>query len=212
VIVTEAFATEPFTVDTQKFPFSPIGYEVVALHRESRSGGPSIPDQTFISQCVGMDEIEVQALAEHINENPGVFLRGAEWKDVQIEDDGPRVRNLYCNLPNGSTLSFRGISGGETGAVLIDLAIARAKLLAVHRPTLLMIETGGLSMDEKFLSRFLEVLAAPDTPFQSIIVTTELQHDEHWGGWQVIRLKREQSLGKEGQFTEIIVGDVHRIP
>lgn len=201
-----------FTLDTQKFPFSPIGYEVVAPHRESRSGGASVPDQTFISQCLGMDEIEVQALAEYINESPGVFLKGAEWKDVQIEDDEPLVRNLYCTLPNGHTLPFRGISGGETGAVLIDLAIARAKLMAVHRPTLLIIETGGLSMREKFLSLFLEALAAPDTPFQSIIVTTELQDDEVWGGWQVIRLMRETSLGIGGQLTEIIVGDVHRIP
>lgn len=67
-------------------------------------------------------------------------------------------------------------------------------------------------MGEKFLSRFLEVLAAPDTPFQSIIITTELQDDELWGGWQVIRLKREPNLGIGGQLTEIIVGDVHRTP
>ena len=67
-------------------------------------------------------------------------------------------------------------------------------------------------MEEKFLSLFLKALAAPDTPFQSVVVTTELEDDEVWGGWQVIRLKREQSLGVEGQFTEIIVGDVHHTP
>jgi len=198
-----------FTLDTQKFPFSPIGYEVVALRRESRFGGPSEPDHTFISQCLGMDEIEVQALAEHINESPGVFLKGAGWEEVQIEDEGPLVRTLYCKLPNGHTLSFRALSGGETGAVLVDLAIARARLLAAHRPTLLIIETAGLSMEEKFLSLFLKALAAPDTPFQSIVVTTELEDDELWGGWQVIRLNRQTTLGVEGQFTDIVVGDVH---
>jgi hypothetical protein len=201
-----------FTLDTQKFPFSPIGYEVAALRRESRSGGPSEPDQVFISQCLGMDEIEVQALAEYINESPGVFLKGAGWDDVQIEEDGPLVRTLNCKLPNGHMRPFRALSGGETGAVLADLAIARARLLAVHRPTLLIIETDGLSMDEKFLSLYLRVLAAPDTPFQSIVVTTELEDNELWGGWQVIRLQRESSVSTEAQLTEIIVGDVHRHP
>lgn len=201
-----------FTLDKQKFPFSPVGYEVSALRRESRFGGASEPDQIFISKCLGMDEIEVQALAEHINESPGIFLKGAGWEEVQIEEDGPLVRTLNCKLPNGHTLSFRGLSGGESGAVLMDLAIARAKLLAAHRPTLLMIETGGLSMGEKFLSLFLKALAAPDSPFQSIVVTNELEDNEVWGGWQVIRLKREGSLGLEGQLTEITVGDVHRIP
>jgi hypothetical protein len=201
-----------FTLDAQKFPFSPVGYEVSALRRDSRSGAPSEPDQTFVGQCLGMDEVEVQALAEYINENSGIFLKGAGWKEIQIEDDGPLVRTLHCKLPNGHTLPFRNLSGGETGAVLMDLAIARARLLAAYRPTLLIIETGGLSMGEKFLSLFLKALAAPDTPFQSVVVTTELEDDEVWGGWQVIRLKREQSLGVEGQFTEVIVGDVHSCP
>ena len=62
-----------FTLDAQKFPFSPIGYEVSALRRESQFGTPSEPDQASIGRCLGMDEIEVQALADYINENPGIF-------------------------------------------------------------------------------------------------------------------------------------------
>lgn len=200
-----------FTLDSQKFPFNPIGYEISALRRESRSGGLSVPDQTFISQCLGMDEIEVQALAEHINESPGVFLKGTEWEDVEDENGGDPVRRLNCLLPNGDKLPFRGISGGESGAVLVDLAIARAKFFAIHCPTLLIIETSGLSMEEKFLSLFLNALSSPDIPFQSIVVTTGLEDDAVWGGWQVIRLNRPASFGVEGQFTEIVVGDMHAV-
>jgi hypothetical protein len=83
--------------------------------------------------------------------------------------------------------------------------------LAVHRPTLLIIETGGLSMEEKFLSDFLTALSSPDYPFQSIVVTTDLEDDAVWGGWQVIRLNRPTRLGVDGQFTEVVVGKLHAV-
>jgi hypothetical protein len=200
-----------FTVDNRKFPFSPIGYQVCALRCERRSAEPSEGDQTFIGKCLRMDEIAVQALTDHINQSPGIFLKGADWKEIVDEESRKSVRHLNCLLPNDHWLTFREISGGEAGAVLMDLAIARARVLAVHRPTLLIIETGGLSMEEKFLSDFLTALSSPDYPFQSIVVTTDLEDDAVWGGWQVIRLNRATRLGVEGQFTEVVVGELHDV-
>ncbi len=199
-----------FTLDKQKFPFSPVGYAVATLRGDRRSGGPSEGDQIFIAKCLGMDEIEIQALADYINESPGIFLKGTDWREVEIDEGGDLVRCLYCRVPDiDRFVPFRALSGGETGAVLFDLAVARARLLAAYRPTLLIIETDGLSMSEGFLSLFLSALSSPDTPFQSIVVTTRLEDDTVWGGWQVIRLKRAASIGVEGQFTEITVGDMH---
>jgi hypothetical protein len=197
-----------FTLDKQNFPFSPVGYAIAALRGE-RFGGPSEGDQIFIAKCLRVDEIEIQALADYINESPGIFLKGTDWQDVEIDEGGDLVRCLYCKLPDSDGLvPFRALSGGETGAVLFDLAVARARLLAAYRPTLLIIETDGLSMTEEFLSLFLSTLSSPDTPFQSIVVTTRLNDCTVWGGWQVIRLNRAASIGVEGQFTEITVGDM----
>jgi len=196
-----------FTVDNRKFPFSPIGYEVSALRCQSLS----LPDgdQTFIAKCLQMDEIGVQALADHINESPGLVLKEAEWGEAENEEGGEPVRYLYCVLADGHKRPFRSLSGGETGAVLVDLAIAKANILAAYRPTLLIIEARGLSMGEEYLSLFLKTLSSPDMPFQSIVVTTQLDDDAVWGGWQVIRLNRPGPLGVRGQFTEIVVGDMH---
>jgi hypothetical protein len=161
-----------------------------------------------------MDEISVRALTDYINESPGIVLKGAEWEESEAEDGQEPTWRLMCRLPNGSRLPFRGISGGESGAVFVDLAIAKAKLLAIHRPTLLIIETGGLSMSEGYLSLFLAALSSPDVPFQSIVVTTELIDDAVWGGWQVIRLDRPPGtpLGTGEQVTEIVVGEMHFEP
>jgi hypothetical protein len=199
-----------FTLDNRRYPFSPIGYEVSALSRESRFLSPAEGDQIFIAKCLQMDEIGVQALADYITESPGIFLKAADWREAEEDEDSEPVRYLYCELADGQKRPFRSLSG-ETGAVLVDLAIARAKILAARRPTLLIIETGGLSMEEKFLSLFLKELSSPDIPFQSIVVTTQLEDDAVWGGWQVIRLNRPAALGVEGQFTEIIVGDMHAV-
>jgi hypothetical protein len=199
-----------FIVDTERFPFSPVGYEISTLRRERHFRSKSDGDHSFIAKCLQMNSVEVQALGDYINESPGVYLKGAEWRDVEDEEGGERTRRLYCLFANGRKGAFAGLSGGEAGAVLFDLAIARARLLAVYRPTLLMVDTGELSMSDEFLSLFLKALSSADIPFQSIVVTTGLRDDADWGGWQVIRLDRPSSLGVEGQLTEITVGDIHR--
>jgi hypothetical protein len=198
-----------FSVDGIEYPFSPIGYEISSVSRDSGFFVAAEGDHAFISKCLQIDEVAVQALADHFDESPGVFLKAASWRDEGDEGNEP-IRRLYCRIGKRTQqVPFRSLSGGESGAVLIDLAIARARILAVHRPTLLTIETGGLSMDEKFLSLFLQELSSPEIPFQSIVVTTQLEDNAVWGGWQVIRLNRPQSADIGEPATEITVGDVH---
>jgi hypothetical protein len=201
-----------FTLNAGRFPFSPIGYEVSALNRESRSRSPSEGDQIYVAKCLQMDEIGVQALADHITENPGIFLKGAEWGEAEDSEGGEPVRYLYCLLPNGYKLPFRSLSSSEQSAVLIDLAIARARILATYRPTLLIIETGGLSMEEGFLSLFLQALSPPDVPFQTIVVTTQLEDGAVWGGWQVIRLNRPGLLVTEDNSPKSFSATCTRLP
>ncbi len=64
-------------------------------------------------------------------------------------------------------------------------------------------------MEEKFLSLFLKELSSPNVPFQSIVVTTQLEDDTVWGGWQVIRLNRPRCSGIGAPLTDVVVGDVH---
>jgi hypothetical protein len=130
-----------FVLDGRKMPFSPIGYEVSALSREPNLH-VSHGDQVFIARCLQMDEISVQSLAEHINECPGIFLKVAEWREERDEESDEPIRCLYCGLANGVTHPFRALSSGESAAVLVDLAMAKARILAAHRPALLIIETG----------------------------------------------------------------------
>ena len=198
-----------FTLDDQKFPFSPVGYEISAIHEDiKRVRGDE--DHILVAGSLGMNPIDVQALAEHINDNPGVFLKGAHWEDIKDDDTGKKFRELKCVLDGSHQgASFKSLSGGETGAVLLDLAIARAKILASYRPTLLTIETSGLSMSPEFLSQYLVALSSPDTPFQTIFVTTALDEKAAWGGWQVIRLSRPRMAQLGMQETEIVVGEIH---
>ncbi|MEZ5892586.1 MAG: ATP-binding protein [Parvularculaceae bacterium] len=190
------------TLDGKAFPFSPIGYEVVTLlsAREVQASWEE-GDHIYIAKRLNIDAIEAQALTDFIASDQGVFLKGAAWEDVQDEDAEKPVRQLRCNLMKNFTQLFRTLSGGETGAVLLDLAVARATILSTYRPTLLIVETSAISMDPVFLSQFLEALSSPLVPFQSIFVTTELDEEAAWGGWQIIRLDRQNSEG-----TEIALG------
>jgi hypothetical protein len=203
-----------FVLGSRKLPFCPIGYEVAVVAQERRSFNPPKGDLAFIAKCLQMDEIGVQALADYITEHPGIFLKGVKWNEPEIDQnsaDDERLWYLDCVLPNGDQRPLRLLSSSETGAVLADLAIARAKILAMSRPTMLIIEAGSFSMSGEFLSLFLNELSSPEIPFQSIVVTTELGDDAIWGGWQVIRLSRPRGGSFGEELTEIVVGDIHAV-
>ena len=190
-----------FTIDDRTFPFSPIQYEVVTVRsgrdvQVARDRG----DHEYIAKRLDIDVIEVQTLAEFIASDPGVYLKGATWEDVEDEDTGNPVRYLRCRALGINGQSFRALSSGEIGAVLLDLAIARATILSSYRPTLLIVDTADLSMDSEFLSQFLNALSSPLITFQSIFVTTQLDEDAAWSGWQRI------CLHKKGAATEIAMG------
>jgi hypothetical protein len=198
-----------FTLEEQKFPFCPIAYEVVYIRAPDRLSNFAESDQEFLAKCLQMDETSVQALADHITENPGIFLNRVEW----VEDDekgsyGVTLRRLYCVVPNGK-FSLRLLGSSATGAVLVDLAIAKAKILARKRPTLLIIEASSFSWAGEFLSMFLNELSSPRMPFQSIVVVSTEAGDAvwggWWGGWQDIRLIQPPGDG----LTEILIGAMH---
>jgi hypothetical protein len=198
-----------FTLELQKFPFCPIAYEVVSIKAPDHPFNFAEGDQAFLAKCLQMDEIGVQALADHITETPGIYLKGVEWSEAEADENGNARRSLYCVLSNGDRFPLRFLGTGATGAVLIDLAIAREKILAINRPTLLIIEATSFSMVGEFLSVFLNELSSPEMPFQSIVVSNELQDDAMWGGWQVIRLSRPLGADPNEQLTEIVIGDMH---
>jgi hypothetical protein len=200
-----------FVLGSQRFPFCPIGYEVAMVVQERRSFDPPEGDAAFISKCLHIDEVGAQALADYIAEHPGIFLKGAQW---ELEDDQNSTReerpwSLHCMLSNGVKRPLKLLSSSETGAVLADLAIARAKILATTRPTMLIIEASSFSMSGEFLSLFLTELSSPENPFQSVVVTSEFGDDAIWGGWQVIRLSRPSSGSLGEQLTAVLVGDIH---
>jgi hypothetical protein len=153
-----------------------------------------------------MDEAGVQALVDHITESPGIFLKGAEWRVAEEDADRGALRYLYCTLPDGRKRRLRLLSESEIGAVLVNLAVARAKKFAINRPTLLIIDRHSFSRAGagKLLSLFLNALSSPVMPFQTIVVSNELEDNVMWGGWQVIRLSQPRDGG-----TEVVVGDMY---
>jgi hypothetical protein len=135
----------------------------------------------------------VRALTDHINQAPGIFLCKARW-ETENEDDQEESESgplLLCTTPTGMELSLYSLSSGEMSAVLFDLAIARAEIAAQYRPTILIIESDGLSMSNSFLRQYLDKLASPQVPFQTIVVATDLRMPETWGGWQCVRFSRQ---------------------
>jgi hypothetical protein len=201
-----------FSLNGETHPFSPVGYEIVPLRRDRRLDAPPERyrgDPDYIARALEMGEIEVQALADCVNQTPGVFLKGTRWQETEIEEGQEPLPSLSCRLAGGHEHTLQQLSGGEIGAVLLDLVIARARIFSRYRPTLLFIETDALTLSEDFLSEFLRALASPDIPFQTILVTTYLGKNWMWGGWQVIYLHRARMAEGVRQPTEIVVGNLH---
>ena len=123
---------------------SPVGYEVSAVRRENRSGDPSEPDQTFVAKCLGIDEIEVQALADYVNTSPGIYLEKRSGKTMKSRTAGrssggstPRLE-LHRPGDDPPALALRGIALAQLGDLI------RAKTTATARGTRLR-PAGGVA-------------------------------------------------------------------
>jgi hypothetical protein len=82
-----------FTLENQKFPFCPIIYEVDIVAQERRFN-PAEGDQVYLANCLQLDEISVQALADYITGSPGIYLKGVEWGEAEGNENGDDSNTL----------------------------------------------------------------------------------------------------------------------
>lgn len=150
--------------------------------------------------------MSVRALTDHINYSPGIFLHKAHWEEPTADErsEGTLSSILHCTNPRGMELSLNSFSTGEISAIMFDLAIARAEIAAQYKPTVLVVESDSLSMSKEFLGTYLAKLASPTTPFQTIVISTTMDSNQNWGGWQAVYFSR---TSKEfGPHSKIAVG------
>ena len=191
-----------FQLDDQNYPYSPVGYQVVYCNRNRRQFSGKSDDRNQLAKALSIDAIEVDALVEYLSSCHGELLVGGSWEEDSEATDDEASDRLICDLKDATRQAFCTMSGGEQSAVLLDLAIARARISATYRPTLLIIEMCELNISTERMQNYMQVLSAPDTPFQTVMTATNrISPDILWGGWQTIFLER--SSGTSRSETEI---------
>lgn len=158
-------------------------------------------DLDLLCHALQLDAVSTRALAELVI-NRHLFIQSARFEREQC-DDGEWRQNLYCTLQNGTEVSFRGMSGGERGRVLLDFAIAQMQNTSAFAPALLIIEWPGLAIDGVGLEKYAAYFSSPECRFQTLITMLERTPLMDAFGWQMYQIHR-RSTEQPGKVEAII--------
>lgn len=175
-----------FYMGDETFPVRPSPPTVIALHQ--------ILDSRSIAEVLGMlglSASDLPALVPLLGRRGGNGFDGSHVDRAELDADGELVAYVEEDWPTGKYLPFRVLSSGEQAALLVELAIVRARSLQTSGVAALVIDpwptvTGGLG-------RALGTLLAQLTHDIQVFVTTE-QRDVNFDttGWAKIHLPAAQ--------------------
>lgn len=178
--------TVKYFVDDAEVPFYPYALRVVFLKTYHYSSKLGQDDLQFIADVLSLDESTIRNLISCVNTDGNCQIH-----NVRLENtvDG---WTLFADVPGTVPgLAFGSLSGSEQAQVLIELAVATARISARYVPTILLLDGGVTSFDSTRIRWLSERLSSPAHLFQTVIVVPNEPRaiDElRWAGWEVIRL------------------------
>lgn len=137
--------TVKYFVDDCEVPFYPYALRIVFLEAYRYSSKHGQDDLQFISDVLSLDESTIRNLISCVNTDAHCQIR-----NVRLENtvDG---RTLYADVPGTVPgLALSSLSNSEQAQVLIELAVAAARISARYVPTILLLDgavnsAGGFS-------------------------------------------------------------------
>lgn len=171
-----------FHMGDDTFPVRPSPPTVIALREITRER--SIAE---VLDMLGSSASDLPALVPLLGRRGGNGFNGSFVDRVELDEHGEIVAYVDQEWQTGRGLSFDSLSGGEQAALLVELAIVRARSLQTSGVAALVIDswptvTGALGPP-------LGVLLAQLTHNIQVFVTTE-QRDVNFDtiGWAKIHL------------------------
>lgn len=162
-------------------PTNPFKVNIIAPKRVSGRGGD---DLAWLANVFKVDIAGVQAVFDEIHRFPHAKVR-----NVRAIEEGSKRRIHFESdrVPHSRPLS--GMSGGEVEMLLIEFAVAIARLCGRYAPTLLILDGFFYSYGDVWFDRYRHHFLAPENPFQTVLVAPFWSLDFkniRWNGWQLI--------------------------
>jgi len=180
-----------YHIEGQEVAFIPVGFTVLKPKRLDYS---ILDDREMLSRSLGLPAILIPSLLDEANRFPHAHISNLRFEMVESEEDNPtgtKREILRANVPGAYPgLGLRNLSGAEAEGVLLELAMAAARLSGKYCPTLLILDAAAAIICEGFFEYYSYHLLDPINQFQTLLTipTRNLNLDNiRWNGWQVIR-------------------------
>lgn len=164
-------------LDDERVPFCPVGFRFLFV-RDVRT--PFTTALERIGAHLSLAPSQVRDLMKSIPDDVNSILSA-----VDVDADC-----LIVTFRNRSTadMSLDELSEGELQLVIVECAIAQARLLARHTPVVLLLDAGFTVFDHQSMSEFMVRVSGSQLAFQSVVVLCSGQPDLE--GWQVYEFSK----------------------
>jgi hypothetical protein len=168
------------------FPFRPIWL------RDDWSIPIPDDDDDWIASSLGIDSYVVGNVLKEVSEDADAFT-----KNPRIEVDGEGRRRIHAENIDARDLPLRVFSTGERGQLLVDVAIALARISARFVPTILLLDGFITSFDPQYLQAVANRLASAENQFQSVLFRVAHRDEDALRllspAWQLVHLRGRET-------------------
>ncbi len=187
VVVTQNDAA--YEIDGIPCAFVPLGFNVIQL-RLLPLGRDHVE---WLSQVLGLPKAVIRGLAQEVARAPGARISNLRFERDPGDDQKEVLRLDVKGAHPG--LMLNGLSGGEEATVVLELAIAAARLSGRYCPTLLVLEGRPVNILGSFFENYSRHLLDPENQFQTLMSLPERDMnlgEVRWNGWQVIHTQGQR--------------------
>lgn len=167
--------------DQKSVPFCPLPFNILSLEIECRVAGEGILE--YFSRLLGLKLQIIRNVVKDAGSTEGVF--GEFWiEDEPIAkrsgpgdqmDEGCRAQLMTKKQAKEKSrtgeLPYEALSSNERALVLIQVCMKYASVSALSGPTLLILELGGLILDDSVLTTVIQALSDSHLGFQTVLVS-----------------------------------------
>jgi hypothetical protein len=184
-----------FWINDKESPIQPLPLRFVFLKEERLSKEwDDVDDLDLICAQLNVDPVTLPSLFPFVDSAGFGWVRNLRFVDETEDDDTRRKKKLYADVRGTKPgLCFRVLSHSEQTCLLIELAVALARVSSQFIPTMLLLDGGMSRLGPEKLNELATELAAPQHLFQTVIVLPNAPKDSaklRWAGWEMVQLEK----------------------
>ena len=178
-----------YTEDGNYKPIVTLPFKIISINLLSGHLLSEIGDLEYVARSLRTDVADLKNFISLLGRELSHSVSNV--RIVTAENPDENGEEIQADVEGTSSgLFLRMLSWSELARVVIELGMAMAQFYSLLRPTLLILDFGRYSFDDKWIERYARFLLSDEIKFQCLIEFAD-KRGVDWAGWTLAEFRGE---------------------